>query len=90
MGSIPQIKFESKIKTIESFKEYISKNNIKMPPDRIIRRCIFIEWFLKENMAKSISENIRNLSENYLYISESTIEYYIFYESSKNLNQIKK
>lgn len=77
MGKVG-VTYQEKLKTIKAFKSHCQDENIKMPPELISRRHLFIEWYLKKHTRESIEKNIENLSKYFLYISERTIEDTLF------------
>ena len=65
---------DGKIKLIEEYKYYIKKNNIKLPGDLKEKRKAFIAYFIEKESDISISEKLKELSNNHLFIASKTFD----------------
>ena len=73
MKPISEVIFEHQVKVYESYMQYVSLNNMKVPNDCSEKRQMFVEWYMKVFDYK-IDDVITDLSTYFLFISEQRTE----------------
>ncbi len=74
---------DEKIKVVQGYKYFIKENKIKLPDNSKEKRKLFINYFINKDSNTNITQDIDNLSKNFLYVSNRTIEDIIFYNEQK-------
>lgn len=71
---------DEKIKIVKEYRYFLKENGIRLPEDLKEKRKMFIDYFIRNNQSTNITQNINELAENYLYVTQRTIEEIVFYK----------
>lgn len=68
---------------MKSFKDYLKSEGVKVPESELMKRELFIKWYLNESQDTSIDVIIHDLANHFLFLSEKTTENLIFQDAKR-------